>query len=80
MARTAERANSHTRDKMTELRTDEALLRALERAASQTPTINQIDKQRISFVMGALPTDNEMTREQVQSVLERQEGRKLVAA
>ena len=65
---------------MTDLRTDEALLRALERAASQTPTIKQIDKQRISFVMGALPNDNGMTREQVQSVLERQEGRKLVAA
>lgn len=65
---------------MTELRTNEALLRALEKAASRTPSYTQMDKQRLSFVMGALPEDNKMTRDQVQSVLERQEGRKLAAA
>lgn len=65
---------------MTELRTNEALLRALENAASRKPSLSQIDKQRLSFVMGSLPEDNKMTREQVQSVLERQEGRKLSAA
>ena len=64
---------------MTELRTSEALLRALEKAATRTPSFTQMDKQRLSFVMGALPEDNKMTREQVQSVLERQEGRKLAA-
>lgn len=65
---------------MTDLRTDEALLRKLTEAASSSPSLEQLDRQRLSFVMGALPEDNQMTREQVQSVLERQEGRKLAAA
>lgn len=65
---------------MTDLRTDEALLRALQKAASRTPSFEQLERQRLSFVMGALPDDNKMTREQVQSVIERQEGRKLAAA
>jgi hypothetical protein len=65
---------------MTHLRTNEVLLQALEKAASRTPSFAQLDKQRLSFVMGALPEDNKMTRDQVQSVLERQGGRKFAAA
>ncbi|MFN7319604.1 MAG: hypothetical protein ACK5TM_01020 [Methylobacterium sp.] len=65
---------------MTELRTSEALLTALKEASSRSPSFDQLDKQRLSFVMGALPEDNKMTRDEVQNVLERQEGRKLTAA
>lgn len=64
---------------MTELRTNEALLNALQKASSRSPSFDQLDKQRLSFVMGALPENNGMTREEVQQVLERQEGRKLAA-
>ena len=65
---------------MTELHTDEALLEALERLTSRSPSFELFDKQRISFVMGALPDNNSMTREEVQGVLERQKGRKVAAA
>lgn len=65
---------------MTDIRTDEALLRALEKAASRKPTTEQLNRQRLSFVMGALPSDSTMTREEVQSILDRQDGRKLVNA
>ena len=64
---------------MTNIQTNNALLRALERATSRTPSFDQLDKQRLSFVMGVLPEDNRMTREEVQHALERQEGRKLAA-
>ncbi len=64
---------------MTELRTNEALLDALRRASPRTPSFDQLDKQRLSFVMGALPEENDMTREEVQEALERQEGKKLAA-
>lgn len=63
---------------MTNLRTDEGLLNALKRASSRTPSFDQLERQRLSFVMGALPDDNDMTREEVQSVIEQQEGRRLI--
>jgi hypothetical protein len=61
---------------MNELRTDQALLRALERASSRSPSQAELAKQRISFIMGSLSQDSSMTREQVEGVLSRQEGRK----
>ncbi len=62
---------------MPDIRTDETLLKELEAKSSKTPSFDQLDKQRLSFVMGVLPEENEMTREEVQSALEQQEGRKL---
>jgi len=62
---------------MTELRANGALLEALRKASPRSPSFDQLDKQRLSFVMGALPTENDMSREEVQGVLERQEGRSL---
>jgi hypothetical protein len=61
---------------MSDLRTDESLLAALRKATSRTPSHDQIERQRISFIMGALSDDSDMTREQIQDVLERQEGKK----
>lgn len=63
---------------MTDLRTDEGLLQALKSASSRTPSFEQLERQRLSFVMGALPDDNNMTRDEVQSVIEQQEGRRLI--
>jgi hypothetical protein len=70
------RANT-TGETVTEIQTNQVLLDALEKASSRTPSFDEMDKQRLSFVMGALPEGNDMTREEVQEVLERQEGRKL---
>lgn len=64
---------------MDHLRTNEDLLKALQESAARKPTSEQLEMQRLSFVMGSLDEDNDMTREEVQSVLERQEGRKSVA-
>lgn len=59
---------------MTTIRTNEALLKALAESSSRTLSHDQFEKQRLSFVMGALDDDNDMTREQVERVLERQDG------
>lgn len=71
--------NNNKEMQMGEIHTSKSLLRALEEGASRTPSFDQLEKQRLSFVMGSLPERNSMTREQVQSVLERQEGRKIAA-
>ncbi|TIL71972.1 MAG: hypothetical protein E5Y59_03130 [Mesorhizobium sp.] len=63
---------------MTTIRTNEALLRALEKSSSRSLSHDQFEKQRLSFVMGALDDENDMTREQVEQVLERQDGGQLV--
>ncbi len=59
---------------MGDLRTNQNLLAALEKATSTHPTRDQVEKQRLSFVMGALPTESNMTREQVQQILDHQRG------
>ncbi|WP_201829514.1 hypothetical protein [Microvirga zambiensis] len=61
---------------MTDLRTDESLLARLKRATSRNPSRAQVERQRISFIMGSLPEESDMTREQIQDVLEQQEGKK----
>ncbi|MCW2310276.1 hypothetical protein [Rhodobium gokarnense] len=62
---------------MTKLRTSDALLKALEESSPRRPSRAQMEKQRLSFVMGSLDEENDMTREEVQSVLEQQDGRAL---
>ncbi|WFS06239.1 hypothetical protein [Methylobacterium sp. 391_Methyba4] len=59
---------------MTELRTDPAVLSALRRVTRRNPSPEQIEQQRLSFVMGVLPESNDMTREEVREVLDRQRG------
>lgn len=60
---------------MTELRTSKTLLQALKKASPRYPLHDQLERQRLSFVMGALDDNNDMTRDEVQSVLEKQDGR-----
>jgi hypothetical protein len=57
---------------LTGIRTSEALLEALEKSAARPLSHERMEEQRISFVMGALDDDNDMTREQVERVLENQ--------
>jgi hypothetical protein len=63
---------------MTSIRTNETVLRALERASSYRLTAAEELQQRLSFVMAALPSENNMTREQVQEVLEHRGSNKSV--
>jgi Fic family protein len=60
-----------------ELKTDPALLAALQRALAMPQTPEDVDQQRLSFVMGSLKSTNGITRAQVQEILAQQEGRRV---
>jgi hypothetical protein len=47
----------------------------LRQCAKRPLTPQEIQAQRLSFVMGMLPHDTTMTRQQVQEILEREYGR-----
>jgi hypothetical protein len=57
------------------LKTDTALLKALERAATYKPTADDVERQRLSFVMGSLKSTNDITRAEVKQILNQHEGR-----
>jgi hypothetical protein len=57
------------------IKTDPALLEALERAAKTALTADEIEQQRVSFIMGSLSADSSVTREQVKEYLAQQKGR-----
>jgi hypothetical protein len=64
---------------MTELKTNEATLKALKRAARRPLTPDEIQKQRISFVMGSLDAKSSITREKVEKLLAEQRGVKIAS-
>ena len=59
---------------MTELKTKASTLRALEDAVRRPLTSEEIEKQRVSFVMGSLDAESSMTREKVERLLAEQRG------
>ena len=61
---------------MSELKTDPKLLDALKRALALPQSPEEIEQQRLSFIMGSLKSTNEITRSEVQEILAQQEGRK----
>lgn len=61
---------------VTEVKTKPSLLQALREAAMMPQTAEEIEKQRVSFIMGMLKDDSTVTRAQVRQVLAAQEGRK----
>jgi hypothetical protein len=60
---------------MGELKTDQTLLEALKKAAADHPGHDELEKQRVSFIMGTLGSESQVTRERVEQELARQEGR-----
>lgn len=56
------------------LRTDDRLLERLKEAASKPITKQKLERQRVSFVFGNLPTDSTITREMVAARIRRMEG------
>ena len=58
----------------TELKTDAELLRRLAEAARHQMTREELRLQRISFILGSMPEDSTVTRQQVEAVLEKAEG------
>lgn len=61
---------------MTELKTSELLLAALKEASKRGLTAEELNKQRISFIMGSLKESSTVTRSRIQEVLAEQEGKK----
>lgn len=61
---------------MAELRTDAGLLKALQSAATKTPSADELREQRISFILGSLGKESGITREKVVRVLDDQQGKK----
>lgn len=62
---------------MTNLKTNEALLRALKEASSRQISPEELKNQRISFIMGTVHPHSEITRDRVREVLAEQEGKKI---
>jgi hypothetical protein len=60
-----------------ELKTDPALLNALQKALRHNTTANEVHEQRISFIMGNLNRSSGVTRAQVEKVLADQEGKQV---
>ncbi len=64
---------------MTEIKTDESLLKRLKAAAQRPMTEQQVKEQRVSFILGMVGESSNVTREKVESVLARQEGKAAAA-
>lgn len=62
---------------MTDLKTRETLLEALREAAKRPMNEEELRRQRVSFIMGTLNMDSTITRDQVEDILARHEGRKV---
>lgn len=62
---------------MTDLKTKESTLNALRKASQYRPTAEELQKQRVSFIMGNLKKGSEVTRAKIQEVLAKQEGVKV---
>lgn len=57
-----------------EPKTDGKLLERLQRAAQHEMTVDELRRQRVSFVYGNLPENSPMTKNQVEAALARLEG------
>ena len=54
---------------LTELKMDQELRDALEKAASHKMSAEERMNQRVSFVYGSLSSDNNMTKEQIKEII-----------
>lgn len=58
----------------TDIKTDGALLERLQKAARHEMTVDELRRQRVSFVYGNLPEGSPMTRNEVAVALARHDG------
>jgi len=59
---------------MTKLQTNPRLVEALKEAAKGPISREEMEEQRVSFIMGSFSLDSNVTREQVRDVLKRERG------
>lgn len=60
---------------ITELKSDAALLEALRRAASRKLTQGELQRQKVSFILGSVKETSGITRERIERELAQQDGR-----
>jgi len=60
---------------MNEFETSKRLSALIERAKNHTISSEELEKQRVSFVYGTLGRDSGATREVIERVIARQEGK-----
>lgn len=58
------------------LRASPSALESLNRLSANVPGHDELEQQRLSFVMGSLKSSNGITRAQVQEILDQHEGKK----
>ena len=61
---------------MADLRTNDALLRALKASSARPLTAAELERQRVSYILGILKDDSGITRARIEEVLAKQEGKK----
>ena len=59
---------------MSNITTDPNLLAALKKTAGRSMTAKEIREQRISFVMGAVGKGGEVSRAEVEKIIDQREG------
>lgn len=59
---------------MIEMKTKPSLLRVLQEAAQRKPTADEIQRQRVSFIMSAVKESGGVTESRIREVLAEQEG------
>lgn len=59
---------------LADLKTDAALLMALEKSSTRKQTADEIREQRVSFIYGAINNKTDVTRSRIQEVLAEQQG------
>jgi hypothetical protein len=64
---------------MTDLRTDQTLINRLRSAAARELTAEEVNRQRISYILGTLKDESTVTRSKIRDVLADHEGRKSAA-
>ena len=62
---------------MENLKTSNELLEKLRRATRVELSEDEIRRQRVSYVFGAINSGNDVTKEKVEEILARHEGRKV---
>lgn len=56
------------------LKTDDALIKRMQESAKRPPTRDELERQRISYVYGNLPTKSTVTRDRVAQKIKMNEG------
>jgi hypothetical protein len=60
-------------------KTSEALLKALQEATTHPLGPEELEQQRVSFILGSLSEKSDVTRARVEEVLAEQEGKKALS-